>query len=406
MKVRDSSQTRLRRLLATTTGWEGWFTPAVSLCRQSVQPEQPLFLRPKAAGVNHPSQPVIAPRFGIARSVLRQSSRPVIAPRFGIARFVLRQSSRPFIAPGFDIARFVPSQLLRRLTHRSRLAVTVVFCLLPFVLSVSVFAQAWGQGPPPMTSETASDGKPRMLEGVAIDQKLDAQLPLDLMFNDESGTQVRLGDYFGKRPVVLSLVYYNCPMLCNQVLNGLTGSMDTLSFDVGKEFEVVTVSFDPRETSELARRKKETYIQWYKRPGASEGWHFLTGDKHSIEKLTEAVGFRYRYDPATDQFAHASGIMLATSQGKLARYFYGIDYAPRDLKLGLIETSENKIGTPVDKLVLYCYHYDPAAGKYGPVVMNIIRVGGAATVIGFVAMLLWMRRRTSARQHAGAGGAL
>ncbi|HWO01113.1 MAG TPA: SCO family protein [Blastocatellia bacterium] len=257
-----------------------------------------------------------------------------------------------------------------------------------------------------MTSETTSDGKPRMLEGVGIDQKLDTQLPLDLVFKDETGAQVRLGDFFGKRPVVLSLVYYNCPMLCNQVLNGLTGSMDTVSFDIGKEFEVVTVSFDSRETPELARAKKETYIKWYKRPGASEGWHFLTADKHAIEKLTDAVGFRFHYDPATDQFAHASGIMLATSQGKLARYFYGIEYAPRDLKLGLIEASENKIGTPVDKLLLYCYHYDPAAGKYGPVVMNIIRIGGAVTVLGFAALLLWMRRRTSMRHRLTMGGAL
>ena len=250
-----------------------------------------------------------------------------------------------------------------------------------------------------MSSEITSDGKPRMLEGVGIDQKLDAQLPLDLVFNDESGAQVRLGDYFGERPVVLALVYYNCPMLCNQVLNGLTSSMETVrAFDIGKEFEVVTVSFDPRETPELAREKKETYIRWYRRPGASDGWHFLTGGKHEIEKLSEAVGFRYRYDPATDQFVHASGIMLATSQGKLARYFYGVEYAPTDLKLGLIEASENKIGSPVDKLLLYCYHYDPAAGKYGPVVMNMIKLGGAATILGFVTLLLWMRRRT-ARQH-------
>jgi protein SCO1/2 len=279
-----------------------------------------------------------------------------------------------------------------------------VFCLLPFTLSVSVFGQAWGQGPPPMTSEITSDGKPRVLEGVGIDQKLDAQLPLDLMFKDESGAPVRLGDYFGKRPVVLSLVYYNCPMLCNQVLNGLTGSMDILSFHIGNEFEVVTVSFDPRETSELARQKKETYMLWYKRPGASDGWHFLTGDKHEIEKLAEAVGFRYRYDAATNQFAHASGIMLATPQGKLARYFYGIEYAPRDLKLGLIEASENKIGSPVDKLVLYCYHYEPAAGKYGPVVMNMMRLGGGATLIGFVVMAWWMRRRTRMQHRAELGG--
>ena len=271
-------------------------------------------------------------------------------------------------------------------------------------LRSSVFAQAWGQGPPPMTSETTSDGKPRMLEDVGIDQKLDSQLPLDLVFKDESGASVRLGDYFGKKPIVLSLVYFNCPMLCNQVLNGLTGSMDTLSFDIGKEFEVVTVSFDPRETSELARDKKDTYIKWYKRPGAAEGWHFLTGDKHEIDKLAAAVGFRYRYDPATNQFAHASGIMLATPEGKLARYFYGIEYAPRDLKLGLIEASENKIGSPVDKLLLYCYHYDPASGKYGPVVMKLIRLGGAATMIGFVAMVFWMRRRNMMRQSGAGGG--
>jgi len=188
------------------------------------------------------------------------------------------------------------------------------------------------------------------------------------------------------------------------VLNGLTGSMDTLSFDIGKEFEVVTVSFDPRETPELARDKKETYIKWYKRPGAAEGWHFLTGDKHEIDKLAAAVGFRYRYDPATNQFAHASGIMLATPEGKLARYFYGIEYAPRDLKLGLIEASENKIGSPVDKLLLYCYHYDPASGKYGPVVMKLIRLGGAATMIGFVAMVFWMRRRNMMRQSGAGGG--
>lgn len=314
-------------------------------------------------------------------------------------RIVLRpSSSRPVNAPRLKVARFVCRQLSTR--RRSSLVVALVFSLLVFGLCTPVFAQAWGQGPPPMSSEMTSDGKPRMLEGVGIDQKLDGQLPLDLMFNDESGVQVRLGDYFGKKPVVLALVYYNCPMLCNQVLNGLTSSMEIVrSFDIGKEFDVVTVSFDPRETPELARQKKETYLRWYRRPGASDGWHFLTGGKHDIDKLCDAVGFRYRYDPATDQFVHASGIMLATSQGKLARYFYGVEYAPMDLKLGLMEASENKIGSPVDKLLLYCYHYDPAAGKYGPVVMNMIRVGGGATVIGFLTLLLWMRRRTTKQQR-------
>jgi protein SCO1/2 len=268
----------------------------------------------------------------------------------------------------------------------------------------SGFAQAWGQGPPPMSREITAEGKPRMLEGVGIDQRLDAQIPLDLKFNDEDGRPVTLADYFGKRPVVLALVYYSCPMLCNQVLNGLTGSMDTLSFDIGREFEVVTVSFDPRETPELAREKKKTYIKWYKRDGAAGGWHFLTGAKHEIEKLTEAVGFRYRYDPATNQFAHGSGIMIATPQGRLARYFYGIEYAPRDLKLGLIDASENRIGSAVDKVLLFCYHYDPAAGKYGPVVMNMIRLGGGVTLIGFAVLAWWMRRRSTSRRRLQAGG--
>ena len=360
-----TSQSKLRRVLEPTTGREGWFTPA-GLVLKNVGPSD--CRHQETAGVNHPSRPVIAPRL--------------------------------------DIARFLQRQLLTRPTRLSQLSIIVVFGLLLFSLPVSVSAQAWGQGPPPMSSETTSDGKPRMLEGVGIDQKLDAQLPLDLMFKDETGAQVRLADYFGKRPVVLALVYYSCPMLCNQVLNGLTGSMDTLAFDIGKEFEVVTVSFDPRETAELAREKKKTYIKWYKRPGASDGWHFLTGDKHEIDKLTEAVGFRYRYDPATNQFAHGSGIMIATPQGKLARYFYGIEYAPRDLKLGLIDASESKIGSPVDKLLLLCYHYDPAAGKYGPIVMNMIRLGGGATVIGFVLLTLWMRRRTAMHKRAGAGGTL
>jgi protein SCO1 len=335
------------------TGQEGWFTPALVVLKNGQGSGRTECRARQVARVNYPF-------------------RPVIAPRFDIARFVLG----PF--------------------STKSLIGTFCFFLLLVGSSVPVFAQAWGQGPPPMSSDLTSDGKPRMLEGVGIEQKLDTQLPLDLMFNDESGAQVRFGDYFGKRPVVLALVYYNCPMLCNQVLNGLTSSMETVrSFDIGKEFEVITVSFDPRETPELARQKKETYIRWYRRPGAGDGWHFLTGSKHEIDKLSEAVGFRYRYDPATDQFVHASGIMVATPQGKLARYFYGVEYSPRDLKLGLIEASESKIGSPVDKLLLYCYHYDPAAGKYGPVAMNMIRVGGAATLIGFVALLFWMRRKAA-----------
>lgn len=292
-----------------------------------------------------------------------------------------------------------------RALSRTLFFIALSFFLFPFSFCLSVRAQGWAQQPPPLSSEDPSGGKVRLLENVGIDQRLGERIPLDLEFRDENGAPVRLGDFFGKKPVILTLVYYTCPMLCNQVLNGLTSGLDVVSFDIGKDFEVVTVSFDPREKPELARDKKETYIQWYKRPGAAEGWHFLTGDKASIDKLTEAAGFHYKYDPSTNQFIHASGIMIATPDGTLARYFYGIEYAPKDLRLGLVEASEKKIGTPVDRLLLYCYHYDPAAGKYGAVVMNILRLSGVVTLAGVVLMLWLMRRRLRATsQEVNAGG--
>jgi protein SCO1/2 len=253
----------------------------------------------------------------------------------------------------------------------------------------------------PRGGATGPNGLPAELKEVGIEQKLNEQLPLDLVFRDETGREVRLGQYFGRKPVILALVYYECPMLCNQVLNGLTGSLKMLSFNVGREFEVLTVSFDPRERPELARAKKETYLSSYNRAGAAAGWHFLTGDEQSIAALTRAVGFKYNYDAKTNQFAHASGIMVLTPQGKLARYFYGIEYAPKDVRLGLIEASENRIGSPVDRLLLYCFHYDPATGKYGPMVINIMRLGGLVTVIGIGALLLLLRRRRV--QSAGRG---
>jgi protein SCO1 len=197
---------------------------------------------------------------------------------------------------------------------------------------------------------------------------------------------------------VLSLVYYSCPMLCTQVLNGMVSAFKVMAFKPGQEFEVVTVSFDPHETPALATAKKNTYVNYLPeaaRSKATDGWHFLTGDDASIKRLTDSVGFRYHFDDATNQFAHASAIYVATPQGKLARYFYGIEYAPRDLRLGLIEAAENKIGSPVDQLMLYCFHYDPATGKYGAAVMNMIRAGGIATVIIIVGMLLMLRRRAT-----------
>jgi protein SCO1/2 len=282
------------------------------------------------------------------------------------------------------------------------------FCLLP-----SASAQLVPKANSPLYSSRpyeprAPSGLPKALTGVGIDQKLNEQLPLDLMFRNENGDEVKLGSYFGKKPVVLSLVYYQCPMLCNQVLNGMVTAFKVMAFRPGEEFDVVTVSFDPRETPALAAAKKKTYVDYLpeaKRAGAASGWHFLTGDEASIKRITDAVGFRYHWDESTDQFAHASGIFVATPQGKLARYFYGIEYAPRDLRLGLIEAAANKIGSPVDQLLLYCFHYDPATGKYGAAVMNLMRIGGVVTVIAIVGLLLALRRRGSKQIDLPAGGA-
>ena len=246
------------------------------------------------------------------------------------------------------------------------------------------------------------------MRDVGIDQKLDQQLPLDLVFRDENGQPVKLGQYFGKKPVVLSLVYYDCPMLCTQVLNGMVTSFRVLPFQMSKDFDVVTISFDPRETPLLATSKKKVYVGYLPQTmqgNASSGWHFLTGDEANIKQIANAVGFRYRYDEATRQFAHASAIMIATPQGKLSRYFYGIDYPARDLRLGLIESAHNQIGSPVDQLLLYCYHYDPATGRYGAAVMRVMRVAGVATVIIILAMVLLLRQRRPDEMNLKTGGA-
>jgi protein SCO1/2 len=263
---------------------------------------------------------------------------------------------------------------------------------LAVIFTVQVASTLFAQATP--------DSRPPILRNVAIEQHLDRPLPLDLPFRDEAGRSVRLADYFGKRPVVLVLAYYNCPMLCTQVLNGLLSASRVLSFDAGREFEIVTVSFDPRDTPEAARAKKEPYVARYGRPGAAAGWRFLTGEARSIAGLTEAVGFRYARDEAIGQFAHASAIYVATPDGRLSRYFFGIEYAPRDLRLALVEASRGKIGTPVDQLLLYCYHYDPAAGRYGAVVMNMVRVGGVAAVLVLTVFLLLMWRRDRRRDAA------
>jgi protein SCO1/2 len=246
--------------------------------------------------------------------------------------------------------------------------------------------------------------KPRGLEGVGIDQRLDEQVPLELAFRDEAGRAVVLSDYFGKRPVILALAYYNCPMLCTQVLNGLVSALNVVSFEAGREFDVVIVSFDPRDKPADASAKKAAYLSRIKRPGAGAGWHFLTGDPAAIEALTRAVGFRYRYDADLGQFAHASAVYILTPGGRVSRYFFGIEYAPKDLRLGLVEAAGSRIGTPVDQILLYCFHYDPKSGKYGATIVNIVRLAGGATIAA-LALSIWLMSRRSRRLHAVAGGA-
>src|SRR2546425_5541456 len=284
-------------------------------------------------------------------------------------------------------------------TFRQLAVLLFVSCLLLSASCLLSFAQP---GMPQPSSPlygarpeagTVSTGLPKALKNVGIDQRLNEQVPLDAVFKDEQGQEVRLGQFFKGKPVVLSLVYHSCPMLCTQVLNGQLGAFRNVSFNIDEQFEVVTVSFDARETPQLASAKKQTYIKGYNRPSGEAGWHFLTGDEVNINRLAEAVGFRFAWDEQTKQFAHASGIMVLTPEGKLARYFYGIDYPPKDLRLALVEASQNKIGTPVDALMLYCYHYDPITGKYGVVVMNVLRLAGIVTVILIVGMILVLRKR-------------
>jgi protein SCO1 len=239
-------------------------------------------------------------------------------------------------------------------------------------------------------SQTTSSGLPTALKEVGIEQKLGEQLPLDAEFKDENGQAVKLGEYFNReKPVILALVYYECPMLCNEVLNGLTGSLKGISFDAGKEFDVVAISFDARENEKpgLAQNKKESYLKRYGRENTADGWHFLTGTQEEIDKVANAVGFKYRWDEKTEQFAHAGGIMIATPDGKLARYFYGIDYAPKDLKFGIMESADGRVGNPAEQLFLYCYHYDPSTGSYGLAILKVLRVAAIFTILAIGGML-------------------
>jgi len=240
------------------------------------------------------------------------------------------------------------------------------------------------------------------LKEIGFDQKLGAQLPLDLTFTDETGKTVRLGEYFGQKPVVMLITYYNCTMLCPLLLDGLVRTLRPLSFDIGKQFTVLTVSINPRETSSIAASRKDLYVQRYGRSGAERGWHFLTGTADAIAALTQAVGFRFVYDRKKDEYAHASGIVILTPEGKAARYFYGVEFSPRDMRLALIEAANNTIGNPVDQILLYCYHYDPLTGKYGVIIMNVLRLAGSATALALGSFMVVMFRRD--RRMAAADG--
>lgn len=250
--------------------------------------------------------------------------------------------------------------------------------------------------PPAVPTERQSTEQPGILREIGIDQKLDNQVPLDVEFTDEHGKVVTLKDYSGDKPIVLSLVYYGCPMLCGQMLQGLTRSLKMLK-DVpmvpGKDFEVVTISFDPTEGPDLALEKKNTFIKELKQPGAENHWHWLTGSDESIKKVADAVGFRYAWDEKQEQYAHASAIFLLTPDGKVSRYFFGIEYSPKDMRLGLTEASNGKIGGPVEKVLLWCFHYDPTIGKYSMLVMRLVQVGGILTLLLLGSFMFVMLRK-------------
>lgn len=245
----------------------------------------------------------------------------------------------------------------------------------------------------------AQPAMPSQLRNIGIDQKLNTSLPLDTRVYDESGREATLGEYFRGKPVVLALVYYKCPMLCDLVLNGMLRAFRTLSLDAGRDFDVVTVSFDPNDTPAIASEKKANYLKKYGRPAAADGWHFLTASEAEIQRLTNSVGFRYAYDEKAKQFIHASAIMVLTPEARLSRYFYGVEYPPRDLRLALVEASNFRIGNPVDQVLLFCFHYDPATGKYGLLITRMIRLGGILTVLALITGILFLNRKARGRQE-------
>jgi protein SCO1/2 len=257
----------------------------------------------------------------------------------------------------------------------------------------------------PSNTGPAAQNMPAVLQNVGFEPPLNGQLPLDLAFRDESGRNVQLREYFTQKPVLLALVYYGCPMLCNQTEQGVVGTLRMLSFNPGKDYEVVFVSFDPRESPDMAAQKKESAMTHFRRPETASGWHFLTGSKESIDALTKGANFRYSFDQKSNLFAHASGIMLLTPDGRISRYFYGVEYPSRDVRLGLVDASAGKIGTPVDRALLFCYQYDPTSARYSASILKIIRLAGVLTILALVAGMLIFRRRDIAAARTKLQGA-
>jgi len=261
------------------------------------------------------------------------------------------------------------------------------------LLAAAAFLAAVAGGGIPAHAEPA---RPSILRDVGFDQRLGAQVPLDLPFRDESGAPVTLRAYAGDKPLILVPAYYECPMLCTLVLNGVVSALRALSFDVGREFRVVTVSFNPHETSDLAAAKKATYLHDYRRPDAEAGWHFLVGDETSIRPLMDAIGFRYAWDADASQYAHASGLVVLTPGGRISHYFYGVEFPPKDLRLALVEASDERIGSVVDQLILFCFHYDPATGRYSRLALNAVRAGGVLTLVA-LGLFIWLALRRDRR---------
>jgi len=279
-----------------------------------------------------------------------------------------------------------------------------------FVLALAAIDRPIAGLPDPLSQDASADaagaGLPAPVLRVGFDQRLGEQVPLDLEFRDEEGRAVRLGDLFEGKPVILSLAYYDCPMLCGLTLSGVASSLKTLSFDAGREFRVITVSFNPKETPKQARARKTQSLDLYGRPGAGNGWRFLTGEEEAIRRLTGAVGFRYEWDAEQKQYAHPTGIVVLTPAGRIARYFFGVEYAPKDLRLGLVEAADGRIGTLADRLLLLCYRYDSTTGRYSGLAIGLVRAGGVATVLALgllIATTVWRDRRRAAGPDARGG---